>query len=205
MSVRPAPSVLLLAALTLACRATAREERAAEPVSEEAVPASPFEPIPDVALVTHESRTVRFYEDLVRGRTVVVQFFFTDCQGICPVSSGRMVQLQEALGERLGSEVTFLSITLDPANDTPAALAEHARTIGARSGWIFLTGDLADITALRYRLGVYDLDPALDADRNEHAGVLVMGNEPRQRWSMKPATLPVRPLLAALERLVGDG
>jgi len=204
-SVRPA--LALLAALALACRAPAgepvpREALGPDAVSE-AIPPSSFMPIPDVALVTHEGRAVRFYSDLVRGRTVVVQFFFTDCQGICPVSTGRMRELQEALGERLGPEVSFLSVTLDPAHDTPAVLAEHARTIGARPGWTFLTGDLADITALRYRLGVYDLDPVLDADRNQHAGVLVLGNEPRQRWSMKPATLSVRPLLAALERTLG--
>lgn len=203
------PGLALLAALVLACRAPVGEPAPPEallaegvPGVPEAVPPSSFVPIPDVTLVTHEGRSVRFYSDLVRGRTVVVQFFFTDCQGICPVSTGRMRELQAALGERLGPEVSFLSVTLDPAHDTPAVLAEHARAIGARPGWTFLTGDLADITALRYRLGVYDLDPELDADRNQHAGVLVLGNEPRQRWSMKPATLSVRPLLAAIERVL---
>jgi protein SCO1/2 len=192
-----------LAASVLACQAPGPApdgEEGAEPP-----PSAAFEPIPDVELVTHDGRPVRFYSDLVRNRVVVVQFFFTDCQGICPVSTGRMLELQERLGARLGREVSFLSVTLDPAHDTPAVLAEHALTIGARPGWTFLTGALADITALRYRLGVYDLDPALDADRNQHAGVLVLGNEPRQRWSMKPATLSARSLLAALERVLGSG
>lgn len=145
---------------------------------------------------------MNFYEDLVRGRVVVVQFFFVHCEGICPLSTGRMLELQEALGPRLGQDIFFLSITLDPERDTPAVLAEHAGTIGAEPGWTFLTGSAADIEALRRRLGVFDLDPELDADRNQHAGVLVLGNDRKQRWSMKPATLSTRFLTRAIERLI---
>lgn len=188
-------ALLALAALAPACRAAAGEP----------VPPAPFDPIPNVELVTQAGELVRFYDDCVRGRTVVVQFFFTDCQGACPLSTGRLLELQRALGERLGRDITFLSITLDPGHDTPEVLAEHARTVGARPGWIFLTGRPEDILALRRRLGVFDLDPELDRDRNQHAGVLVLGNDAKQRWSMKPATLPVRPLLAALERLASSG
>jgi protein SCO1/2 len=165
------------------------------------MPAASQVSIPNVVLVSHEGQPRRFYDDLVRGRTVVVQFFFTECSGVCPLSTGRMLALQEALAERLGRDVDFLSITLDPEHDTPEVLAGHARAIGARPGWTFLTGAPEDIRALRYRLGVYDLDPLLDADRNQHAGVLVFGNDNKQRWLMKPASLSPRPLLAALERL----
>src|SRR5262245_56223091 len=122
-----------LAALVLAC--AAREDLALQPQP----PASEFEPIPNVELTTQRGEHVRFYDDLVRDRTVVIQFFFTHCEGICPVSTGTMLSLQEELGERLGRDVDFLSITLDPARDTPEVLAEHARAIGARPGWTFLT------------------------------------------------------------------
>ena len=170
-------------------------------VAVEEFPPSPFEPIPDVELTTHEGRTVRFYDDLVRGRTVVVQFFFVHCEGVCPLSTGKMLELQAELGPRLGRDVYFLSITLDPERDTPAVLAEHARAIGAAPGWTFLTGDEADIEVLRGRLGVFDIDPVIDADRDQHAGLLVLGNDAKQRWTMKPATLPVRSLLQAILRL----
>ena len=185
--------MLVAAALLAACRA--RTPSAPEL-------ASSFEPIPNVELTSHEGRKLRFYEDLVRDRVVVVQFFFVHCEGICPLSTGKMLALQEALGARFGRDVYFLSVTLEPERDTPAVLAEHAREIGAAPGWTFLTGAADDIEALRRRLGVFDLDPVIDADRNQHAGVLVLGNDRKQRWSMKPAGLSTRALLQAIERLI---
>lgn len=186
-------SVLAAVALLTACRSSAA--KAPELTSS-------FVPIPNVELATHEGRSVRFYDDLVHEQVVVVQFFFVHCEGICPLSTGKMLALQEALGPRLGREVFFLSVTLDPERDTPAVLAEHAREIGAGPGWTFLTGAAADIEALRRRLGVFDLDPLIDADRNQHAGVLVLGNDRKERWTMKPATLSTRFLMQALERLL---
>lgn len=172
-----------------ACRAPAGEE------------APDFVPIPDVALTDQHGREVRFASDLVAGRTVAVQFFFTDCQGICPLSTAKMLALQEDLGARLGRDIFLLSVTLDPEHDTPPVLREHAEALGARPGWTFLTGDKVDIELLRRRLGVFDLDPVLDADRNQHAGVIVMGHEPDRRWLMKPANVPESALLRTLLRL----
>ncbi len=182
---------LVTAVLALACHSRAPRVESA----------SSFVPTPNASLLTHTGQSVRFYDDLVRGRTVVVQFFFVHCEGICPLSTGRMLALQELLGERLGRDVFFLSITLDPEQDTPAVLAEHARALGARPGWTFLTGAKDDIETLRRRLGVFDLDPVIDADRNQHAGVLVLGNDAKQRWAMKPATLSARTLLQSILRL----
>lgn len=175
----------------LACRAA----------PEEAPQAVGFVPIPDVELVNERGERVRFLSDLVAGHTVALQFFFTDCQGVCPRSTAKMLALQAELGARLGRDVLLLSVTLDPEHDTPAELAAHAAAIGARPGWSFLTGAKADIELLRRRLGVYDLDPVLDADRNQHAGVIVMGKEPDRRWLMKPANVPDSALLRTFLRL----
>jgi len=180
-------SLLLVCA---ACRAPATDET------------PDFVPIPDVELIDQEGRSVRFRSDLVAGRTVAVQFFFTDCQGICPLSTAKMLALQSDLGPRLGRDVFLLSVTLDPEHDTPEVLKAHADRLGARAGWTFLTGAKADIETLRRRLGVYDLDPVLDADRNQHAGVIVMGNEPDRRWLMKPANVPESAILRTLLRLM---
>jgi protein SCO1/2 len=160
-------------------------------------------PIPNPVLTTHEGRAVRFYDDLVRDRVVVVQFFYVECAGICPLSTTRMLEMQDALQERAGRDVSLLSITLDPANDTPDVLAQHARAVGAGPGWTFLTGSEQDILSLRRRLGVFDRDPVLDADRSQHAAVLVLGNDSKQRWCLKPATLSSAFLLRSLLRLAG--
>lgn len=191
--VRGTLAALVVLTLTWACRAVPSEPLSAQ--------VSSFEPIPNVELTTHEGRLVRFYDDLVRARTVAVQFFFVHCEGVCPLSTATLLSMQDELGERLGADIFFLSITLDPERDTPAVLAEHAQAIGAHPGWTFLTGNPDDIERLRRRLGVFDLDPALDADKNQHAGVLVLGNDKKQRWTMKPATLPASFLTAALLRL----
>jgi protein SCO1/2 len=163
-----------------------------------------FVPIPNVELTTHTGRLVRFYNDLVKGHTVVVQFFFTHCEGVCPISIGKLLEVQEALGESLGRDVRFLSITLDPERDTPAVLARYAGDIGAKPGWTFLTGSKQDIEALRRRLGVFDLDPLIDADRNQHAGVVVLGNDEKQRWTLKPATVSAHFLADAIRRLARE-
>lgn len=196
------PRILLLAALTgiAACRSTPAGSPTVAPPSV----AGSFEPIPNAPLVDQDGRVVHFYDDLVRDRVVVIQFFFVHCEGICPLSTGKMLAMRDALGERMGREVDFVSITLDPEQDTPEVLAEYARDLGAGPGWTFLTGAKADIEALRWRLGVFDLDPVLDADRTQHAGVLVLGSDAKQRWSMKPATLSASVLTRAVLRLAEE-
>jgi hypothetical protein len=119
----------------------------------------------NVPLRTQEGRRVRFYDDLVRDRAVVISFMYTRCNGSCPLTSGKLAQLQARFGDRLGRDLTFLSITLDPDRDGPAELREYAASYSARPGWLFLTGAKADIQALRWNLGVRDLDPAVDRER----------------------------------------
>ena len=90
------------------------------------------------------------------------------------------------------------SITLDAVHDTPEVLAEYAGRYGVRAGWIFLTGDYEEIEELRRILGVYDLDPVIDADRTQHAGLLVYGNDVLGRWSSLPSLDKPRNIVRAL-------
>jgi len=158
----------------------------------------------NIGLTTHEGRSVRFYDDLVKGKVVAINFMFTSCQIACPLITPHLVEVQRALGERAGREVTFLSISLDPAHDTPAVLRAYARTFGAGPGWYFLTGRRTDVERLRRALGVYDLDPLVDADRAQHAGLIVLGNEPRARWkAIAGLSQPIR-IRQAIERTILD-
>jgi protein SCO1/2 len=158
--------------------------------------------LPNIRLTTHEGRTVRFYDDLVRGRVVAINFMFTSCQIACPLATLSLLQVQRALGERAGRDVTFLSISLDPLHDTPPVLRAFARAQGVGPGWLFLTGQPRDVEALRRKLGLYDLDPAVDADRSQHTGLLVLGNEPAGRWkAISALSKPVR-IRQAIERTI---
>ncbi|TMA55240.1 MAG: SCO family protein, partial [Deltaproteobacteria bacterium] len=89
--------------------------------------------LPDVELVTHRGRTVRFYEDLVKDKKVVINFVYTRCQGICVPVTANLVRVQKLLGDRVGRDIFFYSITLKPEEDTPEALEKYAALHGVGS------------------------------------------------------------------------
>ena len=102
------------------------------------------------------------------------------------------MEVARQLGDAAGRDIEFYSVTLDPDFDNIERLRAYREAHGA--DWTFLTGDLAEITRLRHRLGAFDPDPVIDADRTQHAGVLVYGNEAKGRWCaipglMKPETI----------------
>src|SRR5262245_11530978 len=142
--------------------------------------------LPNVRLVTHEGRHVRFYDDLVRDRKVVIMFMYAHCQGICLPVTHNLVEVQRRLGDRVGRDLHFYSITLKPWQDTPEVLARYAEKNGVGPGWQFLTGRRHDCELLRRRLGFTDPDPVLDADPRNHAGNILYGNEPLMLWAACP-------------------
>jgi len=139
----------------------------------------------NVVLKTHEGKEVRFYDDLMKDKTVLLNFFYTNCVGesICPMSTANLLKVQKLLGSRVGRDVFMYSITLDPEHDTPKVLKRYAKGFGVTPGWQFLTGTKDDIEALRRNLGYVDLDPERDKDRSSHIGMLRFGIEPLERWA----------------------
>src|SRR5215510_6988917 len=117
---------------------------------------------PNLSLRTHQGRTVRFYDDLIAGRTVVINFMYAEGTGICPGMTSNLLRLQAALGQRVGREVFMYSLTLQPEHDTPEVLRRYVETHHIGPGWLFLTGARADIETLRHKLGFVDPDPAVD-------------------------------------------
>src|SRR5919205_4136244 len=81
---------------------------------------------PNVTLTTHEGRTVRFYDDLIKGKIVALDLIYTTCKYACPLETARLAQVYRVLGDRMGRDVFFYSITIDPEHDTPAVLKEYA-------------------------------------------------------------------------------
>ncbi len=109
--------------------------------------------IPNVPLVAQDGRTVRLYDDLIKNKIVLVNFIYAGCKEVCPLVTARMAQLHQKLGDRMGRDIFFYSISLDPEHDTPAVLKAHAQAFHAGPGWLFLTGTPEDIAVVRYKLG----------------------------------------------------
>jgi protein SCO1 len=137
---------------------------------------------PNVPLQTHDGRSVRFYDDLVKGRKVIINFTFTSCTGTCPRTSSNLARVQEMLGDRIGKDIFLVSISIDPEHDTPERLKTYAESFGARPGWTFATGRREDVDNIRRRLGLWD-----SPDFTQHMGLLTFGNEPEGKWAATPA------------------
>lgn len=156
------------------------------------------EPFPNVALQTHAGARVRFYDDLIKDKVVLINFFFTTCTSICPRTTENLRKVEEGLGDRLGREVRIISITVDPDTDTPGVLDEYARRHGTKPGWVFVTGRREDIDAVRRHLGV-NRD---GADKTQHTGVLVYGNEATGQWAATAAMGNPRTIVRNVLRLL---
>jgi len=141
---------------------------------------------PDLRLTTHEGKSVRLYEDLVRDKIVLINFMYAHCQGVCIPVTANLVRVQKLLGGRVGKDIFFCSFSLKPAEDTPDVLAAYAERHRVGPGWTFLTGRPGDLELLRRRLGFTDPDPARDADRSNHTGMVRFGNERLQLWAAFP-------------------
>lgn len=157
-------------------------EAAAAPAAPVAKPSQPWgaKHFPNVRLLTHEGKAVRFYDDLLKGKAVAINVMYTHCEDACPLETARLAQVQRLLGDRMGREIHFYSISIDPARDTPAVLKAYAEKFQAGPGWLFLTGDENDIRLLAGRLGLSSRTD--DADRDGHLPSLMVGVEATGQW-----------------------
>ena len=142
---------------------------------------------PNVTLRTHEDKGVLFYDDLIAGKVVIINFMYTGCGDICPGMTANLVEVQRRLGDRVGRDIFMYSITLSPELDTPDILGEYAETFGVQPGWLFLTGGRDDVELLRRKLGFVDPDPVVDANPTQHIGIVKFGIETLGRWAGCPA------------------
>jgi protein SCO1/2 len=140
---------------------------------------------PNVPLVTHEGKTVRFYDDLLKGKSVAVNIIYTSCKDECPLETARLAQLQRLLGERMGKDIFFYSISIDPEHDTPAVLKAYMEKFGVGPGWTFLTGEPADIRAVTKKLGLSRYSDA--ANKDGHTAILMVGDVPAGQWVRQSA------------------
>lgn len=141
---------------------------------------------PNVLLTAHTGKKVRFYDDLIKNKIVVINFMYVRCENVCPGITANLVKLQKLLGPKLGRDIFMYSFTLKPEEDSPAVLRRYANAYRVKKGWTFFTGTPDDMELLRRSLGFTDPDPRLDADKSNHIGNIRYGNEPLQLWGSCP-------------------
>ena len=112
------------------------------------------------------------------------------------------MKVHKFLGDRVGKDILMLSISIDSKNDTPEDLNRYAARYGNKKGWLYLTGDYDEIETLRYAMGVYDLDPIIDADLTQHAGIITFGNDRNDRWAGLPGLMDAEQIAFTIRRLV---
>ena len=150
----------------------------------------------DVRLLNQDGKNLRFFDDLLRGKVVVIHPFFTSCRDSCPVMVETLAKIQRWLGDRLGKEVHLISMSVDPEVDTPEKLKAYADQVGAKPGWDFLTGE--GIKTALYKLGFHtDI-------RDNHKSMFLIGNEPTGLWKRVLFTAPLADLERAIESTIND-
>lgn len=131
--------------------------------------------VPDTPLLDQRGQPVRLWSDLVQGQLVAINFIFTSCRSICPPMGAAFAQLQHRAADR-GLNVRFLSVSIDPTTDTPAALSRWAGQFGGTDAWTLLTGEPTAVDGLLNDLGVRT------AVRDQHAPVILLGNAATGAW-----------------------
>jgi len=141
---------------------------------------------PNVPLLTHEGKQVMFYDDLIKGKIVTMNFFFAQCDGVCPLVNANLEKVQKLFGADLGTKIFMYSFTLKPEQDDVKAIREYREMYHALPGWTFLTGKPEDLEKIRKGIGFTYPDPAIDADKTQHIGNVRYGNEPLMLWAACP-------------------
>ncbi|MGB7816989.1 MAG: SCO family protein [Methylotenera sp.] len=153
----------------------------------------------ELRLLDQDGKSWRLFEDLIRGRVVVVNFIFTGCVNVCPPQTALLRELRKQLNAADSREVMLLSLTVDPLHDQPQQLREFAGrydiSLGAEHGWLMLTGAMRDMKQALSAFGANTLAP------DEHPALLWIGNEPRQRWTRTSSLNPPQTLLRLINEV----
>ena len=127
---------------------------------------------------------MRFFSDVLKDQVVVINFIFTNCGGACPMMTEKLRMARDLMEEDLAARIRYVSISIDPLRDTPAALKEFARTHRADGNWVFLTGKQEHIDQIVQRLGQYN------EEVEAHSTMMLAGNVNKRHWSKIEPMVP---------------
>jgi protein SCO1 len=133
----------------------------------------------NLEVIDQNGRALHFYDDVLKDHQVVISFFFTSCKEICPVGTARLAHVNDILGHR--TNLKFVSISVDPENDTPEKLKSYADAFGLGDNWVLLTGNPEHLKTIAERLG------NREEYKEQHRNEIVLGNAATGEWSRNSA------------------
>ena len=152
----------------------------------------------NVELVNQHGETMRLYDDILKDNIVVINPFFAECEGSCPVMNATMSEIQIHAGDRLGKDILLVSITVDPENDTPDKLKDYAKRFDARKGWYFLSGTKENVETALAKLGNQV------AAREDHKTIFLMGNVETRLWKKTNGLAPAEQVVTVFDTVIKD-
>lgn len=191
-------SILLatIAVLFLAGSASAQQPAAAPATNGTESNAQKY--FTDTLLVNQNGEKMRFYSDLLQGKTVIINSFFATCQGSCLPITRNLEKVQEALGDRLGKDARIISISVDPTVDTPNELKAFSKKFHARPGWYFLTGSKENVDFILKKLGQYV------EGKNDHYNIVIVGNDRTGLWKKAFGLAKSDELIKVVDSVLND-
>jgi len=157
---------------------------------------------PNFTLTTQDGKQVRFYDDLLKDKIVAIDLIYTTCKYNCPVETALLAQVQKTLGDQVGKDIFFYSISIDPKHDTPGVLKAYAEKFHVGPGWLFLTGKEDEIDTISKKLGLYSAPDPSNADG--HTPTLLIGNVAAGQWMRLSALDNTRFLARKLSELIDN-
>ena len=187
---------MLLAGLLNPANLWAQSGATEKPAGAELSPAHKY--FTDVPLIDQDGKELRLYSDLIKDKVVIINSMFTSCNSVCPPMTLNLQRIQDWLGDRLGKDVVIISLSVDPAVDSPQVLKAFAQKYKARPGWHFLTGKKENIEFALRKFGQYV------QSRDDHYTLMLIGNDRTNLW--KKALGMARPdaLIEIVESVIND-
>ena len=152
--------------------------------------------IPDVEVLDQDGNAIHFYSDLIKNKTVAINFIFTNCTTICPPLAATFARVQKEMGDKVGKDIHFISISVDPVTDTPERLKVWGAKFKAGAGWTFVTGEKQEIDKLLNALG------AAVSKREDHTPAVIIGNDAKGVWTRTYGLAKPGQLVGLIENVI---
>ena len=152
--------------------------------------------IPDVAVLDQFGNELHFYTDLIKDKTVAINFIFTNCTTICPPLAATFARLQKEMGDKIGKDVHLISISVDPVTDTPERLKAWGAKFKAGPGWTFVTGEKQEMDKLLSALG------ASVSKREDHTPALIIGNDAKGVWTRTYGLAKIPQIMGVIQDVI---